>query len=167
MNNYLEHRDHKYIKKIGSGNNARYFYSQAELDAYNALKKLGGKVASSKLGRKVATAVSPISKAALKAVDKKVMAPRRQSAIRYRKEREARRPIKRQNAADTRWAINSAKKPKAMPTAKVVQAGRNLKAKASNTFSRQNVNSTINKAKKRLKKNYNKAKNFINRLIYG
>lgn len=37
-NDYLVHRDHKYVMKIGNGPNARYFYSQAELDAYRKLK---------------------------------------------------------------------------------------------------------------------------------
>lgn len=39
--NYLEHRDHKYIKKIGTGSNTRYFYSTDEYNAY--LKKTGQK----------------------------------------------------------------------------------------------------------------------------
>ena len=33
-NDWLAHRQHKYIKKIGSGPNARYFYTQDELRAY-------------------------------------------------------------------------------------------------------------------------------------
>ena len=40
---YLEHfgfkKKHKYIKKIGTGKDARYFYSQAEIDAYLAGQK--------------------------------------------------------------------------------------------------------------------------------
>lgn len=37
-NDYLMHRKHKYIKKIGSGRNARYFYTMDELRAYYKLQ---------------------------------------------------------------------------------------------------------------------------------
>lgn len=145
--NYLEHRDHKYIKKIGTGSNTRYFYSIDEYNAY--LKKTGQKDYSEdnpwnsrhlQIDRKrkfMTDDLGPQSKTGYKATGATLeISTTLPGATTTSYLREYYKPTKlTKKDKDPRWVLHQVYKPKATKAEKAIQAAKNKKVKTKQWLS--------------------------------
>ena len=157
--NYLDHKDHKYFMKIGKGENARYFYSQEEYQAYmDKARAHKGKDYSEDTPWNTAHTTIDRSRTMYVHTNDKGLGGQSRSGLKktgasYEMSggviggdpkgydiygTEVYTPHVSKNDKDPRWAINQSYKPKATKTEKAVQVVKNKKARFKNA-GRKNV----------------------------
>lgn len=169
---YLEHRDHKYIAKIGKGKNARYFYTQAEYQAYmNDARTYKGKdYSEDNPWNNRHTEIDKSRKMYVTGTNK-FLGGQSKSGLRKTgatlevhggviggnpkgydfRDTEVYTPHVSKNDKDPRWAINQSYKPKATKLEKAHQAVKNKKVKV-----KRKVSGGVDAAKKWLQGFFNR-----------
>lgn len=169
---YLEHRDHKYIAKIGKGKNARYFYTQAEYQAYmNDARTYKGKDYSEDNPWNNAHTKIDKSRTMMVTNNDKFLGKQSRSGLRKTGvtiethggfiggnpkgydfySTEVYTPHVSKKDKDPRWAINQSYKPKATAPEKAIQSVKNKKVKV-----KRKVSGGVDAAKKWLQGFFNR-----------